>query len=206
METGGRLERCDRGAGHEVTELQKGCAGDSPGGRAGHGSGDGCSHPAAQGREAAAPPLHFSWSGGTGCPCRSTAPNLGARLGLRGSLCRAEPPLERQNPRWVTCLAREAGQCGSEAGERQKCTPPRGPCQGQKGDPMGKRKERGQECSGRTQRTVHSSALDDRDGRKSAETRRNKKSHALTKPPAATGLVPQAQEEEKPQTRNEEGA
>uniref|UniRef100_A0A663LSR0 Immunoglobulin domain-containing protein n=1 Tax=Athene cunicularia TaxID=194338 RepID=A0A663LSR0_ATHCN len=33
-------------------------------------------------------------------------PSLGARLGLRGSLCRAEPPFKRQIPHWVPCLAR----------------------------------------------------------------------------------------------------
>lgn len=81
-----------------------------------------------------------------------------------------------------------------------------GLCWGQKGEPPGWGQESGQEQDSRAQGTVRGSALSDREGRKLAETRGNKKPHALAKPPAATDLVLRAEAEAKPQRHNEEGA
>lgn len=98
METGGRLERRNQGAGHEATELQKGCAGDSPGGRAGQGSGDGCLHPAAQGQEAAAPPLHFPRRGGQGADAGALPPTWGHVWGSGGPCARLSHPSRGRTP------------------------------------------------------------------------------------------------------------
>lgn len=135
METGGRLERRNQGAGHEATELQKGCAGDSPGGRAGQGSRDGCSHPAAQGQEAVAPRLHFPWRGGQGADAGALPPTWGHVWGSGGPCAGLSHPSRGRTP-----LGDLPGLGSVAARQRRSRSAPRhgGHARGRKGSPWGR--------------------------------------------------------------------
>lgn len=103
-----------------ATEPQRGCAGDSPGGHAGQGSGDGCSCPAAQGQEAGAPPLHFPRVGQGACAgplCHPRRPTWGHIWGSGGPCAGLSHPSRGRSPSGCPAWPERLGSVAVRQGE-----------------------------------------------------------------------------------------
>lgn len=146
------------------------------------------SHGGVQGAHAGALPPAWGHVWGSGGPC------AGLSHPSRGSF-------PTRHPAWPERLGSGAVRQGDAGLHPTMGARP----EAERGAPGAGEGAKGQEQGSRAQGTLHGSALSDRGGRKSAETRGNKKPHTLPKPPAATGSVPQAVEEAKSQRHNEEG-